>query len=59
MNTERVWFRLMDCPKCSFKMCWVNPRFPNYCPECGKFIYPDIKGNVAISDEDATLKYKG
>jgi hypothetical protein len=24
-------------------LCWVNPRLPNYCPECGKFIYADLK----------------
>lgn len=58
MSIERVWFRLMICPKCYFSMCWVNPRFPNYCPECGKFIYPEIKEYVSISDDNAMLRYE-
>lgn len=58
-TTERIHFRLMVCQECSFVMCWVNPRFPNYCPECGKFIYSTIRGGVVLTDENATLKYDG
>lgn len=57
MTTERVHFRLLCTPCCGAMLCWVNPRLPNHCPECGKHIYPDIKSGVAISDINATLKY--
>lgn len=55
-STERVMFRLMETPCCHTLLCWVNPRFPNYCPECGKHVYPEIKGCVSVSDKDAILK---
>lgn len=57
-NNERVHFRVMICPLCSFVMCWVNPRFPNYCSECGEHIYPQIKSCVTVDDNDSWLKYK-
>jgi hypothetical protein len=56
VTTERVPFRLLQTPCCSTLLCWVNPRFPSHCPECGKGIYPEIKGCVLQSDENATLK---
>lgn len=24
-------------------LCWINPRLPNYCPECGTFVYSELK----------------
>jgi hypothetical protein len=36
-------FRLIQTPCCEQLLCWVNPRLPNHCPECGKFIYADLK----------------
>lgn len=57
MSTERVHFKLLQTPCCTALLCWVNPRLPNYCPECGKFIFPEIKGCVNSQDDDATLKY--
>ena len=54
---ERVYFRLIDCPECHVLLCWVNSRLPNYCPECGKFIYPQVKGHVLVRDDEATLRY--
>lgn len=54
---ERVHFRLLQTPCCNALLCWVNPRFPSHCPECGKFIYPAIKGGVLISDDNASLRY--
>ncbi len=36
-------FRLFLMPCCYHMLCWVNPRFPNYCPECGTHVYPKIK----------------
>lgn len=55
---ERVVFRLFDMPCCHFLLCWVNPRFPSHCPECGKLVYPEIKGAVVINDQNATLRYE-
>jgi hypothetical protein len=43
MNTkasnEQVTFRLLQMPCCHILICWVNPRRPNYCPECGARIF--------------------
>jgi hypothetical protein len=54
-ETQLVQFRLIQMPCCGQSVCWVNPRFPNYCPECGKFVYPDVKAAVVVSEE-AVLK---
>lgn len=54
-QTEYVSFRLLVTPCCGAALCWVNPRFPNYCPECGKSIFPAIRGGVMLHDPDATL----
>lgn len=56
---ERVLFRLIRTPCCSALLCWVNPRFPSHCPECGKFIYPEVRGCVLMIDENATLTVDG
>ena len=40
---EKVPFRLFHTPCCGHLLCWVNPRPPAYCPECGKFILAAIK----------------
>ena len=58
LTTERIIFRLIITPCCSAVICWVNPRFPNYCPECGTYIYPEVKGCVTIIDENAYLKVR-
>lgn len=57
-TNERVHFRLIQCPECHTLLCCVNPRYYNYCPECGKYIYPHIKGCVLVSDDDAQLSWK-
>jgi hypothetical protein len=36
---EVVHFRLFQMPCCGHQLCWVNPRLPNYCPECGASCY--------------------
>ena len=59
MSRQRVHFRLIECPECHVLLCCVNPRFYNYCPECGKFIYPAIKGCVLTEDKTAELKAEG
>jgi hypothetical protein len=49
---EPVKFRLLRMPCCGQQLCWVNPRLPNYCPECGRRIFPQIK-----EDPELTLVY--
>ncbi len=54
-------FRLIQMPCCGQLLCWVNPRIPNYCPECGKFVYADIKQVkpecILVSDIGAWVEY--
>lgn len=57
-NTERVDFRLIQMPCCQYLFCNVNARFPSYCPNCGKSVYPLVKSGVLIHDNQAILKYK-
>lgn len=40
---EKLNFRLFVMPCCSHQLCWVNPRLPTYCPECGKLIYSQLR----------------
>jgi hypothetical protein len=58
MSTDKVEFRLLHMECCGHMLCWVNPRFPMYCPQCGKFCYPEVKGWVAMIDREAMLRYK-
>lgn len=55
---QRVPFRLLQCPECGAMLCWVNPRLPNYCPECGEHVYSKIRGCVMANDDDAMLTTK-
>jgi hypothetical protein len=32
---EKIPFRLFHMPCCNHPLCWVSPRLPNHCPECG------------------------
>jgi hypothetical protein len=60
MTTERVPFRLIVMECCNHQLCWVNPRLPSHCPECGKPCYPQVRGWVVFVDNDAQLKvHKG
>lgn len=59
MSTERVPFRLLVTPCCHTLLCWVNPRLPNYCPECGTMVISEIKSCVTLLDENASLKVEG
>ena len=56
VTNELVIFRLIKTPCCGQLLCWVNPRFPNFCPECGSAVYPKIKNCVISQDENAWLK---
>lgn len=57
-TSEQVQFRLIRTPCCSTLLCWVNPRLPNYCPECGRYIYPEVRGCVLQEDQSAWLRTK-
>ncbi len=57
MATERVHFRITQMPCCGQLVCWVNPRLPNYCPECGQHVFTEIKSKIMLSDNNAILKY--
>jgi hypothetical protein len=52
--SERVIFRLMRMPCCGHMLCWVNPRRPNYCPECGT-PFLNWGDSVLHRDENALL----
>lgn len=54
MTAERVHFRLIQTPCCSSLLCWVNPRLPSYCPECGASIY---RSSITMDDTNATITY--
>lgn len=55
-TTERVTFKYLNMHCCGIQLCWVNPRLPMYCPECGKHVYPQVRGDVNLSC-DATITY--
>jgi len=59
-QTERVRFRLIVTPCCKHQLCWVNPRLPNFCPECGNAILSRLRTNPAfpVVDDSATLTYQ-
>ena len=58
-NSEKVLFTLIQTPCCHTLLCWVNPRMPNYCPECGKRIMLKKRGSHIIhQDDDARLRVK-
>lgn len=58
MALTRAHFRIILMQCCGTMLCWVNPRLPNYCPECGKFIFAEVKGWVPYSDEQAYITHK-
>lgn len=62
ITTELVHFRLISMPCCGYMFCCVNPRLPNYCIECGQFVYAQLKGTgaagIVLSDDNANLIYK-
>ena len=38
-TNQEVQFRLLRMPCCGTLICWVNPRRPMYCPECGTGVF--------------------
>jgi hypothetical protein len=56
-TNQKVPFRLIQMPCCHVLICWVNPRRPNYCPECGKFIFKAFnKADWEINSSEAWLR---
>ncbi len=55
MSQERVPFRMMQMPCCKHMVCWVNPRLPNFCPECGQIVSHRIRECVVVLDDRAFL----
>lgn len=57
---EKVRFSLLVMPCCHIQLCWVNPRMPNYCPECGKRtgMNNNNRSAVVFEDDNAWLKHK-
>lgn len=55
-TNERIHFRLIHMECCGQLLCWVNPRFPTHCPECGLVVYPQVKGWVTQTDPNAHLR---
>jgi len=58
MTTQPIEFRLFNMECCGYLQCWVNPRFMNYCSECGKRVYPQCKSWVTVLDTTAQLRTK-
>lgn len=56
-TTEFIVFKLLQMPCCGHQLCWVNPRWPTYCPECGTLVYPRITNPeyLKVQDEGARL----
>jgi len=60
VQIERVHFRLIQLPCCEHLYCRVNPRLPNFCPECGERVFALLKQDptkILVSDIDAELRY--
>lgn len=53
---ERVKFRLFQMPCCGQLLCWLNSRLPNYCPECGKLIYMEMRHRETLAESETWLK---
>lgn len=60
MTKEMVKFRLFQMPCCGYLLCWVNPRLPTYCPECGKMELLKLRTGecTKVDTEQAWLSYK-
>ena len=59
MSHQLVPFRVIQMPCCNILICWVNPRRPNYCPECGKFIFKSFdKATWETTYSEAWLEVK-
>ena len=54
---EKIRFRLFSMPCCGQQLCWVNPRLPFYCPECGEVVLSKLNnGDGVLMDTEGWLK---
>ena len=53
---ELVRFRLFKMPCCGQLLCWLNPRLPNFCPECGAQIYMKMKHLKPLSEGEKLIE---
>ena len=58
MALTRADFRYLVMECCKVQLCWVNPRLPNYCPECGTRCFPAVRSWVTYRDEHAHITHK-
>lgn len=60
-TSEEIHFRLFQMPCCGQLLCWVNPRLPNHCPECGAHVLVALKSgeHTRVNDRNAILKMDG
>lgn len=56
-TNEMVHFRYIVMPCCGTQLCWVNPRLPNYCPECSVLVFEKVKSAVVYEDTRAGISY--
>lgn len=57
--TERVPFKLFCMPCCGALICWVNSRYPSFCPECGKHVLHKLRTDYScthMQDDEAYLQ---
>jgi hypothetical protein len=59
MPNEKVKFRLFQMPCCGHLLCWVNPRLPTFCPECGTKVYLELKTGeyTRILDDNTWMRW--
>jgi len=56
-TNEQVPFRLFTMPCCKHQLCWVNPRLPSHCPECGQHVLLQLRTGVyTVMDTPAWLR---
>jgi len=56
-HTEKVPFRFIAMECCGHPLCWIGPRLPNHCPECGVPVYPAVRSWITFNDQTAILQY--
>jgi hypothetical protein len=59
--SEKIPFRLFHMPCCKEMVCWIMPRYPTFCPRCGKHILLELKSGeyTRIIDDEAVLNRRG
>lgn len=55
---QAVPFTVYEMPCCGHMLCWVNPRRPTYCPECGKQVLTSVRAGARFHDAHAELHFQ-